>query len=123
MTKSLKVLLAAMSTGLLIVSGEPSAANSDLSDCPARLRVLNEPPGEPFECICTPEIRSEVGTVKLYGSGPYDSISNICIAAVHADVTSTEGGPVRVVPRPPQDSFVGTLANGRVQRGLEQKLV
>ena len=112
MTDSRKVFLAGAAIVFLAVLGEPSFADSDLSDCPARHRVLNEPPGEPFECLCTPEIRSEEGTVKLYGSGPYDSISNICIAAVHAGVTSKEGGPVRVIPRPPQDSFVGTLANG-----------
>ncbi len=85
---------------------------TQLPDCPPRIRVLGEPPGDPIDCLCTPAIRKVEGTVKLYGSGPYDSISNICIAAVHAGVTPPEGGPVRVIPRPPQSSFVGTLANG-----------
>ncbi|MCU9849188.1 LCCL domain-containing protein [Defluviimonas sp. WL0024] len=91
---------------------ESSELLAEFPDCPARIRVLGEPPGDPIECLCTPEIRTTEGTVKLYGSGPYDSVSNICIAAVHAGVTTLEGGPVRVIPRPPQSSFKGTLANG-----------
>ena len=84
-----------------------------MPDCPAMIsRVLGEPPGNPFECMCTPEIRNVQGTEKLFGSGPYDSDSNICIAAVHAGVTTLEGGPVRVIPRPPQSGFESTLANG-----------
>ncbi|MDW4549440.1 LCCL domain-containing protein [Defluviimonas sp. D31] len=93
-------------------SSESSDVRAEFPECPARIRVLGEPPGDPIECLCTPEIRQIEGTVKLYGSGPYDSVSNICIAAVHAGVTTLEGGPVRVIPRPPQSSFKGTLANG-----------
>ncbi len=96
----------------LSITADHSTAGTVLPDCPALHRVLNEPPGKPFECMCTPEIARAEGTVKLYGSGPYDSVSNICIAAIHAGVTSPEGGPVRVVPRPPADSFEGTIANG-----------
>lgn len=91
---------------------ESDESPTTLPECPARYRVLGEPPGEPFECLCTPEIRKTPGSVKLYGSGPFDSVSNICIAAVHAGPTTVEGGPVRVIPRPPQSSFKGTLANG-----------
>ena len=83
-----------------------------LPDCPPQIRVLNEPPGDPFDCLCTQEIQKARGTVHLFGSGPYESSTNICIAAVHAGVAPKEGGPVRVIPRPPQSKFVGTLANG-----------
>ena len=112
MLKRAKSKAVVLSATALALMAYPLQASSGLSDCPARYRVLNEPPGDPFECLCTTEIQRQEGTVKLYGSGPYDSVSNICIAAVHAGVTPPEGGPVRVVPRPPQDSFEGTLANG-----------
>lgn len=109
----------AFAAGIVLLSGgdglaeqNASAAAKELPECPARYRVLNEPPGAPFECLCTKEIQTREGTVKLYGSGPYDSISNICIAAVHAGATPPEGGPVRVIPRPPEDSFVGSIQNG-----------
>ncbi len=112
MSRVLKPVFAIATAASLLILADDSTADTALPDCPALHRVLNEPPGEPFECMCTPEIARTEGTVKLYGSGPYDSVSNICIAAIHAGVTSQDGGPVRVVPRPPEDSFEGTIANG-----------
>ncbi len=98
----------------IAVMGQDNAdpSNAALPDCPARYRILNEPVGDPFDCMCTPEIARTMGTVKLYGSGPYDSVSNVCLAAIHAGVTDQDGGPIRLVPRPPQSSFEGSIENG-----------
>lgn len=89
-------------------------AQSDLPDCPDQFASRADPsaqPTEPFECHCTTEARSARGGY-AYGSGPYEGISNICMAALHAGATGTEGGDVRVTPGPKLDKFVGSLANG-----------
>lgn len=88
--------------------------SSTLPDCPPLIRVLGKPPGDAFACSCTPEIQRVQGTVKVYGSGPYESSSNICLAAIHAGATPREGGPVRVVPREPMSRFEGSEANGMI---------
>ncbi|NOE32310.1 LCCL domain-containing protein [Ruegeria sp. HKCCD7318] len=83
-------------------------------DCPPQLanRGDTQPfSTEPFNCHCSAEARRLRGGY-AYGSGPYDGISNICMAALHAGATGKEGGDVRVIPGPVQESFVGTLANG-----------
>lgn len=113
---SVAVLLGVPAWGQAGDSAGEAVASASLPDCPPRIRVLGQPPGAPFDCLCTPEVRNVPGTEKLYGSGPYDSVSNICIAAVHAGVTPLEGGPVRVIPRPPETSFTGSTANGIVSQ-------
>lgn len=110
-------LIAAVSVALtpLPLSAQskgPGAAS--LPECPAQLagRGATAPYStEPFECHCTTEARSRRGGY-AYGSGPYDGISNICMAAMHAGMTGPEGGDVRVIPGPVQESFTGSLANG-----------
>ena len=91
-----------------------TAEDSSLPDCPVRFagRDGKGPYStEPFECHCSREARS-LGGGYAYGSGPYDGISNICMAALHAGMTGKDGGDVRVIPGPGQDSYTGTLANG-----------
>jgi len=58
-------------------------------------------------CSCT---GSERGSV--WGSGPYTSDSNICAAALHAGVIGPQGGEVRAVARPGQQSYTGSISNG-----------
>ncbi len=94
--------------------GAASKETSKLTDCPVQLAGRGDPAAystEPFECYCSAEARRQRGGY-AFGSGPYDGISNICMAALHAGATGTEGGNVRVVPGPVQESFTGTLANG-----------
>lgn len=86
----------------------------DLPDCPVALASRGDPTPystEPFECYCSEEARKARGAY-AFGSGPYEGLSNICMAALHAGVTGKQGGDVRVVPGPNQNSFTGTLANG-----------
>lgn len=58
-------------------------------------------------CSCT---GSEMGSV--WGSGPYTSDSNICVAARHAGAVGAGGGVVVAMARPGQDSYTGSSANG-----------
>jgi hypothetical protein len=58
-------------------------------------------------CSCT---GSERGSV--WGSGPYTSDSNICAAAIHAGVIGPQGGQVRAVGAPGQQSYTGSIQNG-----------
>ena len=91
-----------------------SAKTSPLADCPIQLGSRGDPTphsSEPFECHCTAEARKLRGGY-AYGSNPYDGISNICMAALHAGATGRDGGDVRVIPHPIQESYKGTLANG-----------
>lgn len=66
-------------------------------------------PGNTTELQCTCS-GSESGSV--WGSGPYTSDSAICVAARHAGVIGAQGGEVRVLARPGQDSYPGSIANG-----------
>lgn len=96
--------------------GDKDAAGpaSEPLACPVQLAGRDNPtafPTEPFECHCTAAARKLRGGY-AFGSGPYDGISNICMAALHAGATGPDGGGVRVVPRPVQKSFTGSLANG-----------
>ena len=105
--KILKIMLAA-------ALPLPATAQSSLPDCPAVLsgRGGGEPFSTvPFDCFCSVEAR-RANNAYAYGSGPYDGISNICMAALHAGATGPDGGEVTVIPGPPQESYVGTLANG-----------
>ncbi len=89
-------------------------ASSTLPDCPDQLqgRSQAEPfSTEPFECYCSVEARRVRGAY-AFGSGPYDGISNICMSALHAGATGPEGGDVRVIPGPAQETYEGSLANG-----------
>lgn len=94
--------------------GTAGAKASSLPDCPVALGSRGDPTAyssEPFECHCTAEARKLRGGY-AFGSDPYDGISNICMAALHAGATGPEGGDVRVIPGPGQESYTGTLANG-----------
>ena len=85
-----------------------------LADCPIQLGGRGATAlvaTEPFECYCSVEARGKQGGY-AFGSGPYDAISNICMAALHAGATGPDGGAVRVVPGPVVGNYVGTLANG-----------
>ena len=95
-------------------SSDTPQKQSSLPDCPIALGNRGDPTPystEPFECHCTAEARNLRGGY-AFGSDPYDGISNICMAAKHAGVTGPDGGDVRVIPGPIQDSYKGTLANG-----------
>ena len=63
-----------------------------------------------YSCLCPP-------TAELYGvvwgSGPYTLDSNICIAATHAGVISSDaGGPIFAFAVEGQDSYPGSTLNG-----------
>lgn len=58
-------------------------------------------------CACR---GNETGAV--WGSGPYTSDSNICVAARHAGAVGPNGGVVNVYGAPGQASYAGTSANG-----------
>lgn len=58
-------------------------------------------------CSCT---GTESGSV--WGSGPYTSDSNICVAARHAGMIGASGGQVEVFAAPGQAAYTGTMANG-----------
>ena len=107
---------ALVSSSIAAQSGDKvsSADTSELPDCSPQLGGRGDPTAystEPFNCHCTAEARRLRGGY-AFGSGPYDGISNICMAALHAGATGKEGGDIRVIPGPIQESFVGTLANG-----------
>ena len=115
MKARLQIFLCATVTGALpseaILARE---AVPDLPDCPAQLAGRGNPssrPTEPFECYCSVEAR-RLGGGYAFGSGPYDGISNICMAAMHAGATGPNGGEVRVIPGPILKNFKGSLANG-----------
>ena len=48
----------------------------------------------------------------VWGSGPYTSDSDICTAARHSGVVGVEGGVVRLLERPGQDSYDSSSSNG-----------
>lgn len=108
------IVAASVPAALPAPSSGADTGTSSLPDCPVRFagRGGSGPfSTEPFECHCTREARG-LGGGYAFGSGPYDGISNICMAALHAGTTGPEGGDVRVIPGPVQESFTGTLANG-----------
>ena len=82
------------------------SSSEQLPPCPVRGSDIDKDQ----DCFCTREARRAGGN--LHGSGPYLWYSNVCLAAMHAGVTGPDGGAVRVEIRPPQQSYVGTLANG-----------
>ena len=79
----------------------------NLPPCPSRgSDVTNQ-----IDCVCMPPF-GKGSRIGVEGSGPYSWYSNICLSAIHAGAIDREGGEVRIIPRPPQASFKGTLANG-----------
>ena len=96
------------------VSQETDQTEINLPACPIQLGTRANPTAYstvPFNCYCSADARRKNGGY-AFGGGPYDGISNICMAAVHAGATGREGGNVRVIPGPVLDSYIGTLANG-----------
>ena len=112
----LKVAVSGMAlflTAQAVVADDAAVARG-LIDCPVSLGNRGDAAPystTPFECHCTAAARKQRGGY-AFGSDPYDGISNICMAALHAGATGPEGGNVRVIPGPVQDSYKGTLANG-----------
>jgi hypothetical protein len=49
---------------------------------------------------------------EVWGSGPYTADSDICTAAFHAGVIDYQGGNVRVIRGPGQDSYTASTAAG-----------
>ena len=89
-------------------SAQDSGNASGLPHCPDRgTDVVGE-----MTCYCSAEARKKVKGGNVYGSGPYLYYSPVCASALHAGATGPEGGPVRLIERPPQTSFTGSLANG-----------
>lgn len=64
---------------------------------------------ESYECLCPPQAES-YGSV--WGSGPYTSDSNVCLAAAHAGVIGPQGGGVVAYAFAGMDSYEASLANG-----------
>ncbi|MCG6884808.1 MAG: hypothetical protein LJE62_13745 [Silicimonas sp.] len=98
----------------LPASAQETASPSGLPDCPDQFaaRGAAEPYSTvPFDCYCSAEARRARNSY-AYGGGPYEGISNICMAALHAGATGPDGGDVRVIPGPGLEKYVGTLANG-----------
>ncbi len=63
---------------------------------------------EELACFCpTGAPRADV-----WGSGPYTADSDICTAAFHAGVINREGGNVRVIRAPGQESYTASTAAG-----------
>jgi len=115
-----KTFMCSVSLAALVASAHAQSsestgeAPSSLPDCPVQFAGRGDPSAgasEPFECYCSVEARSARGAY-AFGSGPYDGITNISMAALHAGATGPEGGDVRVIPGPVQESFTGSLANG-----------
>lgn len=107
-------LLCAVMIALVTTIGAGlSQETSQRPECPVQLmgRDGQAFSDEPFECHCTPEARKVRGAY-AFGSGPYDGISNICMAALHAGATGPDGGDVRIIPGPVLERSTGTLANG-----------
>jgi hypothetical protein len=66
------------------------------------------PAGAPDHvCSCSGSDRGSV-----WGSGPYTADSNICAAALHSGVIGAQGGQVRAVAEPGQQSYAGSVRNG-----------
>lgn len=59
------------------------------------------------ECACN---GNETGSV--WGSGPYTSDSDLCVAARHAGVIGAQGGPVAAFGVGGQDAYPGSTQNG-----------
>lgn len=116
---SFVIALGAFASCTFLMSAQSEADGSSATEaaipaCPVQLVGRGDPKAfstEPFDCHCTPDA-SKLRGGYAYGSGPYDGISNICMAALHAGATGKEGGDVGVIPGPIQASFSGTLANG-----------
>lgn len=90
------------------------SGGAPIADCPIALGNRGDATpysSEPFDCHCAAEAR-KMGGGYAYGSSPYDGISNICMAALHAGAIGLEGGEVHVVPGPSQENYKGSLANG-----------
>ncbi len=68
--------------------------------------------GQEKVCGCAPD-RAERS---IWGSDPYTADSDICVAARHAGVIGPEGGVVRVIGLPGQDSYAASTANGVASR-------
>ena len=66
------------------------------------------PLGEAQELACFCAHGAPRGEV--WGSGPYTADSDICTAALHAGVINTEGGNVRVLRGPGQESYTASTA-------------
>ena len=63
--------------------------------------------GDGLECSCT---GAESGSV--WGSGPYTSDSNVCVAARHAGVIDASGGGVSAYAVDGQSAYPGSEQNG-----------
>lgn len=94
----LRMLFSALTLGVVL----PVAALAQPAACRDFPSGVSE-----IECGCT---GGESGGV--WGSGPYTADSNICVAARHAGAIGPNGGTVRAVARPGQESYTGTEANG-----------
>ena len=49
---------------------------------------------------------------EVWGSAPYTAESDICTAAFHAGIINSEGGNVRVIRAPGQESYTASMAAG-----------
>lgn len=87
-------------------SGKKSAGGSltELEPCPQTAASISA------ALSCTCDRGGALGSV--WGSGPYTADSNLCAAATHGGAIPASGGPITVAPRPGQDSYTGSAANG-----------
>ena len=63
--------------------------------------------GAPYSCVCSGQ---ENGSV--WGSGPYTSDSDLCVAARHAGAIGPRGGAITALAADGLDSYAGSEANG-----------
>ncbi|MFA3916170.1 LCCL domain-containing protein [Ruegeria hyattellae] len=86
--------------------GSQPIAAAELPDCPGHIGSLELP----MDCICTKEAR-RIRPFNIQGCEVYAWWSNICMAAVHAGVTTRDGGPIRIEQQEPKSEYIGCLRN------------
>jgi hypothetical protein len=67
--------------------------------------------GQQFDYVCPPN----GGLRDIWGTGIYSDDSSVCTAAVHMGMLTREvGGRVRIVIRPGQEAYTGSIQHGIV---------
>ena len=65
--------------------------------------------GQQFDYVCPPD----GGIRDIWGTGIYSDDSSVCTAAVHMGMLTREtGGRVRIVIRPGQEAYEGSIQHG-----------
>jgi hypothetical protein len=92
----------------VVVSCAGAAQAAVNVSCTDSVNGLNKKNAKSFSVVCP--VNCKMGSV--WGTDMYTTDSSICVAAMHAGVISTDGGPVKVTLKPGKPSYVGTARNG-----------